>query len=384
MISNLETILGADAGSQAIFEASRYAETQAQVDLLEAVIANDGIVVGRVLEKKDHNQLLSDGFFLPLAILLATQAGPAVLREFSRNGYNETALIKNPGSQFQVSLGELAISIGSLERHRSLVEEGFLSPEMWAYQGMGRSDPDIFDYWSDLYWKSKRNAKKTFGLETLRWMAKPIELRKLSAVAAQKDEAGRRLRYQIEAFLDCQYPAPNASARWQQVLAQPFGVEDATGDGGKLSVRVIQQILEADPELRKQRIPVLNVFVRRGENLARALLDAGFVPDSFEQDLVCDMLVRVAQTIELGLSKMPPSTDNLWRRIVEALEVISDPRLKQLPQEILGAAGLNALLEGNSEACAARLQPILAQARQWRLDKRIENSAQSIFRRARI
>lgn len=209
MISDLETILGSEPSLQALFEASRRAETGPQADLLEAVLTDDHRAVRRLLEEEDHGRLLNDSFFLPLAVILVTQTDPSVLRVMAEHGYSANTKIANQGSQRNdVSIGELAISLGSLERHRELVDAGFLAPAKWAYSGMGRADPALFDYWNQLYWENPRQNAKALNMATLRWIFPAHNGRTPRRTQSQRAEFARRLDCQIKSFLAHEYPAP--------------------------------------------------------------------------------------------------------------------------------------------------------------------------------
>lgn len=145
------------------------------------------------------------------------------------------------------------------------------------------------------------------------------------------------------------------------MLTQPFDAYSGSGvrdfEGDLLSSLILKQILKGDPGLRTQTLPVVDVSVRRGENIALALLNTGFSLADFGQDLVSDILERMLKVVDRNKdATMPESANRLWRRVVRELEKDNSPRLAQLPPEILGGAGLNALLEGERDERVARLQ----------------------------
>lgn len=347
-IQELVNLVSGDPVMQAVFRAESVASSTLQHQLLDAVLLDDHRTVARMLEEEDHSRLLEDAFFLPLAVLIVGKATPKVIKAFDEHGYGAKTQPGKGGAR----MADIAFLTCNAARQKELFDAGFLSVNQHAYEGMGSSDPAVFDLWSSLHIQSEKPRAQTIPSATraiFRWIPESDRKSHTSQSKATRQEIARRLETMIEGFLQTHYPSTTPSEQWEAFTSNPpsVGINASSTAESALYMKVfIDHLLDRTPVLRSNRVSI-DLQSRQTEGhqalLAHALLRSGFCLEDFNQDLVAELLKNTSQALRRN-ENPTAAVGHLWQEVSWRLKSQHPDRFKSLPLEIRSSPGSLRLL----------------------------------------
>lgn len=322
-----------------ILKAQIAASNGAQYQLLEAVLNEDAEKISLLFSQKTKQKLLEGHFGVHIVSLALTSSSHATFEAFRISGltHNEIISASHAG---HTQVGELAVQLCSVERQKWLIDQAFLPADIYGFIGMLRPEPELFDIWSEAYFKTdgfkfRQNAHFCPVPDIVFHLQPKIEKGEHFPASPVQAEIERRRARLIDRFLEDAYPAQTEEDRWRMMMKtppKPLRSQDAYEAIYKTKT-ILRHQLKKTPKAFETPLRIA-LQAEGGFQMATALMQCGFSLAHFENDLVDDF--------ERHLSKMLSSPHNIslatsifWGEVVADLKHSDPDHLRKFPSEML-------------------------------------------------